>query len=83
LQNFKQQIEFVFNFNKFYIKKIVCPTIFMIIRIFKTLNLNLISDEAEKQTSFSDFFKICCTVQNVAKGNKIAKTGLKNVFFIH
>jgi hypothetical protein len=27
--------------------------------------------------------EICCTVQNVAKGNKIAKTGLKNVFFIH
>jgi hypothetical protein len=39
--------------------------------------------QAEKKTSFSDFFEICCTVLNVAKGNKIAKTGLKNVFFIH
>jgi hypothetical protein len=29
-----------------------------------------------------EFFEICCTVQNVAKCNKIAKTGLKNVFFI-
>ncbi len=32
---------------------------------------------------FLRFFEICYTVQNVVKGNKIAKTGLKNLFFIH
>jgi hypothetical protein len=34
----------------------------------------------QKKNEFFRLFQICCTVQNVAKGNKIAKTGLKNVF---
>jgi hypothetical protein len=32
------------------------------------------------QADFSDFFK---PVQKVSKGKKLAKNGLKNVFFIH
>jgi hypothetical protein len=35
-----------------------------------------------KKNEFLRFFKICYTVQNVDKGNKIAKTGHKNLFFV-
>jgi len=42
-----------------------------------------IFDKFLKQNEFLRLFEICYIVQNVDKGNKVAKTGLKNVFFIH
>jgi len=84
---FKTKLRLVFRMH-FQLKMNFSSKKILINSRFKVEMLNILKrfeifDKFLKQNEFLRLFEICYIVQNVDKGNKIAKTGLKNLFFTH